>query len=63
MVDKGAYIVKKREGATLTIAASGSELMPSLMAGCFLEKNGSKSKILALIALALELFEEQDSEY
>jgi transketolase len=60
-VDKGAYIVKKREGATLTIAASGSELMPSLMAGCFLEKMGVKANIVSMPCL--ELFEEQDSEY
>ena len=29
-VSNGAYLVKKREGATLTLMASGSELMPCL---------------------------------
>ena len=60
-VDRGAYIIKKREGAILTIAASGSEVMPSLMAGCFLEKMGVKANIVSMPCL--ELFEEQDSEY
>ena len=60
-VNKGAYIVKKREGATLTIMASGSELMPSLMAGCYLEKMGVKANIVSIPCF--DLFDEQDSEY
>jgi len=60
-VSKGAYIVKKREGATLTIMASGSELMPSLMAGCYLEKMGVKANIVSVPCF--DLFDEQDREY
>jgi len=60
-VSKGAYIVKKREGATLTIMASGSELMPSLMAGCYLEKMGVKANIVSVPCF--DLFEEQPLEY
>jgi transketolase len=60
-VSKGAYIVKKREGATLTIMASGSELMPSLMAGCYLEKMGVKANIVSVPCF--DLFDEQPLEY
>ncbi len=60
-VSHGAYIVKKREGATLTIIASGSELMPSLMAGCYLEKMGVKANIVSMPCF--DLFNEQSSEY
>ena len=60
-VSKGAYIVKKREGATLTIMASGSELMPSLMAGCYLEKMGVKANIISVPCF--DLFDEQDNTY
>ncbi len=60
-VSKGAYIVKKRENAVLTIIASGSELMPSLMAGCFLEKMGVKANVVSMPCF--DLFVEQDKEY
>jgi transketolase len=60
-VSNGAYIVKKREGATLTIMASGSELMPSLMAGCYLEKMGVKANIVSVPCF--DLFDEQDASY
>jgi transketolase len=60
-VSRGAYIVKKRDGAKLTIMASGSELMPSLMAGCYLEKMGVKANIVSVPCF--DLFDEQDSEY
>jgi len=60
-VSYGAYIVKKREGATLTIMASGSELMPSLMAGCYLDKMGVKANIVSVPCF--DLFDEQDNEY
>jgi len=58
---KGAYIVKKREDATLTIMASGSELMPSLKAGCYLEKMGIKANIVSVPCF--DLFEEQEQAY
>ncbi len=60
-VSKGAYIVKKRENATLTIIASGSELMPCLQAGCYLEKMGVKANIVSVPCF--DLFIEQPKEY
>lgn len=60
-VSRGAYIVKKRENATLTIMASGSELMPSLQAGCFLEQMGIMTNVVSVPCL--DLFNEQDTDY
>lgn len=60
-VNKGAYVVKKREGATLTIMASGSELMPSLQAACYLEKMGVKSNVVSIPCF--DLFDKQESSY
>ena len=60
-VSRGAYIVKKRENATLTIMASGSELMPCLQAGCFLEEMGINANIVSVPCF--DLFDEQDDEY
>jgi len=60
-VSRGAYIVKKRPNATLTIMASGSELMPSLQAGCFLEQMGINANIVSVPCL--DLFNEQDADY
>ena len=60
-VSRGAYIVKKREGATLTIMASGSELMPSLNAACYLDKMGVKANVVSVPCF--DLFDEQDKEY
>ncbi len=58
---RGAYIVKKRKGAILTIMASGSELMPSLQAGCFLEEMGIAANIVSVPCF--DLFDEQDAAY
>jgi len=58
---KGAYVVKKREGATLTLMASGSELMPSLQAACHLEALGVKANVVSVPCL--DLFNEQDAAY
>ncbi len=60
-VSRGAYIVKRRENAVLTIMASGSELMPSLQAGCFLERMGINANIVSVPCF--DLFDEQDEEY
>ena len=60
-VSRGAYILKRREDANLTIMASGSELMPSLQAGCFLEKLGIRANIVSVPCF--DLFDEQDEEY
>jgi len=60
-VANGAYLIKKREGATMTIMASGSELMPSLRAACHLEVLGIKANIVSVPCL--DLFNEQSDEY
>ena len=60
-VSKGAYLLKERKGAVVTIIASGSEVMPSLQAGCYLEKMGVKANIVSMPCF--DLFEEQESDY
>lgn len=60
-VAKGGYLVKKRENATLTIMASGSELMPSLKAACHLELAGINTNVVSLPCF--DLFVEQDQSY
>ncbi len=60
-VSYGGYLIKKRENATVTILATGSEVMPSLQAGCHLEEAGIMANIVSLPCL--ELFNEQDKEY
>ena len=60
-VSKGAYIVKKREGATMTLMASGSELMPCLQAACHLEVLGVNANVVSVPCL--DLFNEQDKAY
>jgi transketolase len=60
-VSKGAYIVKKRENATMTLMASGSELMPCLQAACHLEVLGVNANVVSVPCL--DLFNEQDKEY
>ena len=60
-VGNGAYLLKKREGAILTLMASGSELMPALQAACHLEMIGVKANVVSVPCL--DLFNEQSSEY
>ncbi len=60
-VAKGAYIVRKRKDATLTLMASGSELMPSLQAACNLNLLGINANVVSVPCL--DLFNEQDSAY
>ena len=60
-VSNGAYLIKKREGATLTIMASGSELMLALKTGCFLEDEGVLANIVSVPCY--DLFVEQDETY
>jgi len=60
-VSKGAYMVKEREGAGVTLMASGSELMLCLNAGCVLEEQGIKANVVSVPCL--DLFNEQDDEY
>ncbi|MEA2047607.1 MAG: transketolase [Campylobacterota bacterium] len=60
-VSRGAYIVKQREDANLTLMASGSELMPCLKAACYLAVLGIKANVVSVPCL--DLFNEQDPEY
>jgi transketolase len=60
-VSKGAYLVKEREDATLTLMASGSELMPCLKAACYLVPLGIKANVVSVPCL--DLFNEQDVDY
>ncbi len=58
---RGGYLIKKRKNAVVTIIATGSEVMPSLQAGCHLEASGINANIVSVPCM--ELFEEQDEEY
>lgn len=60
-VSKGAYIVKQRKDANLTLMASGSELMPCLQAACFLVPLGIRANVVSVPCL--DLFNEQDAAY
>lgn len=60
-VSKGAYIVKQRKDANLTLMASGSELMPCLKAACYLAVLGIKANVVSVPCL--DLFNEQDEAY
>ena len=60
-VSKGAYIVKQRKDATMTLMASGSELMPCLQAACHLDALGVKANVVSVPCL--DLFNEQDKAY
>jgi transketolase len=60
-VSKGAYIVRKRKDATLTLMASGSELMPTLQAACNLNLLGVNANVVSVPCL--DLFNEQSIEY
>jgi transketolase len=60
-VSHGAYLIKKRENATITIMASGSELMLALKTGCHLEEEGIIANIVSVPCY--DLFVEQSQEY
>ena len=60
-VANGAYVVKRRKNANMTLMASGSELMPCLMAACHLELLGIRANVVS--TPCLDLFNEQDEEY
>jgi transketolase len=57
----GGYLVKRRENATVTILASGSEVFLSLQAACHLEVAGINANIVSVPCF--ELFNEQSKEY
>jgi len=58
---RGGYMIKKREGATVTIMATGSEVMTSLKAACHLEEAGIIANVVSVPCY--ELFSEQDDAY
>ncbi len=60
-VANGGYLIKKREGATVTIMASGSELMLAMQSACQLEKDGIKANIVSVPCF--DLLVEQDKKY
>jgi transketolase len=57
----GGYMIKKREGATVTILATGSEVMTSLQAACHLEVAGINANVVSVPCF--DLFNEQDKAY
>ena len=60
-VKNGAYLLKKRENATITIMASGSEVSLALKTACELEKAGILANIVSVPCFDLLL--EQDESY
>jgi transketolase len=60
-VQNGGYLLKKREGATVTLMASGSEVMLCLQAACKLEDAGIKANVVSVPCF--DLLCEQDKEY
>ncbi|MCP4969858.1 MAG: transketolase [Arcobacter sp.] len=60
-VANGAYLIKKREGATITIMGSGSELMLAMQTACHLEKDGIIANVVSVPCF--DLLVEQDKEY
>lgn len=60
-VANGGYLLKKRENATLTLMASGSEVYTVLRAGCHLAKMGIAANVVSVPCF--DLFVEQSKEY
>ncbi len=60
-VENGGYLLKERQGAKLTLMASGSEVGLALKAGCELEKEGIKANVVSVPCF--DLLCEQDSSY
>jgi transketolase len=61
-VENGGYLLKKRDDATITLMASGSEVMLCLQTACFLESDfGIKANIVSVPCF--DLLCEQDKEY
>lgn len=60
-VSNGGYLLTQREDATITIMASGSEVMLALQTACNLEKAGIKANIVSVPCF--DLLVEQDKEY
>ena len=60
-VSNGAYLLKQRENANITIMASGSELMLALQTACKLEDEGIFANIVSVPCF--DLLMEQSKEY
>ena len=61
-VQNGGYLLAKRDDATVTLMASGSEVMLALQTACFLEDDfGIKCNIVSVPCF--DLLVEQDKEY
>ena len=60
-VENGAYLLKKRENAHITIMASGSEVMLALQTACQLEEAGINANIVSVPCF--DLFVEQEQSY
>ena len=60
-VENGGYLLKKRENATMTLMASGSEVFIALQAGCRLAKLGIAANVVSVPCF--DLFVEQDKAY
>ena len=60
-VAAGAYLLKKRDNANITIMASGSELMLALRTACELEKEGIIANVVSVPCY--DLFVEQEQSY
>ena len=60
-VSNGAYLLKERENANITIMASGSELMLALQTACSLEEEGIIANVVSVPCF--DLLMEQSKEY
>ena len=60
-VENGGYLLTKRDNATLTLMASGSEVFTALQTGCRLAKLGIQANIVSVPCF--DLFIEQDKAY
>ncbi len=60
-VSNGAYLVRKRDDATLTLMASGSELMLAIKSACVLAKEGIIANVVSVPCF--DLLMEQPKEY
>ena len=60
-VENGGYLLSKRENATVTLMASGSEVYPCLRAACALEKLGIMANIVSVPCF--DLLVEQEKSY
>ena len=60
-VSHGGYLLKKRDNATVTLMASGSEVMLALQTACHLQEDGIVANVVSVPCF--DLFIEQDKAY